>query len=538
MLKKLNRLQEIIFSLEGQTDTPIFQQMSTQPGAQKAPHTKKTTDPKPADSNLYKYMLDRLTDFIALCDADYTIETANRSAEVILGGGLSLNGQKCYEKYRGKTDVCDDCPLQETLESGKISSVEYYDNRFGAYFEERTHPILGEDGQLTGFVLVGRNITHTREMSDKSIQSKKLAALGQISSGVAHDFNNVLTGILGRLQLLKRITDDPELLKNFAVMETAALDGAATVKRMQDFARIREETELESVNMKALLDEVATLTRPRWRDGPRTMGTLIEMKLELAEDAFILGAAYDLRRAFTNLIFNAVDAMPDGGVISLSSNKHNDQLIIKVRDTGLGMTEETTEHIFDPFFTTKGVKGTGLGLSEVYGVCKRHGGEISVSSTPGQGTEFTLHFPLAEKGISLPRIEQKFVEAHPARIMVIDDEKYVLDIVDEVLTEHRHEVIPYTSAQQALQALKKAPCDVVITDLGMPEMSGWEVARYVKLENPKLPVILLTGWSLEMDPDQIQENGVDYVLQKPFSMADLEQIVAMATQKSKSPHTD
>lgn len=531
MLKKIRQLQETIFSLEGQANTPIFRLMSNQTRGQEVPHSESSTQPEP---NLHQYMLDKLTDFISLCDSDYTITTANRSAEVILGGGLTIEGQKCYEKYRGNQAVCEDCPLHETLESGKISSVEYYDARLDAYFEERTYPILGEDRQLTGFVLVGRNITHTREMSDKSIQSKKLAALGQISSGVAHDFNNVLTGILGRLQLLKKITNDPELLKNFAVMETAALDGAATVKRMQDFARIREETELESVNMKALLDEVAALTRPRWRDGPRTMGTLIEMKLDLAEDVFILGAAYDLRRAFTNLIFNAVDAMPDGGVITLTSEILNGQLIIKVRDTGLGMTAETAEHIFDPFFTTKGVKGTGLGLSEVYGVCKRHGGDINVSSTPGKGSEFTLSFPVAEEGISRPPVERPVVETRPGRIMVIDDEKYVLDIVDEVLTELHHNVTPYTSAQQALKALKKSPVDVVITDLGMPEMSGWEVARYVKLDNPKLPVILLTGWSLEMESSQIQENGVDFVLQKPFSMEDLEQIVAQATRKSET----
>jgi len=485
-------------------------------------------------SGLHRYILDKLTDFITLVDANYLITESNRPADIILGGGFPIKGSPCFEKYRGRDGVCEDCPLAETMQSGEITPVEYYDSRFEAYFEERLYPISGENGQAGGFVLVGRNVTHTREMSDKSVQNKKLAALGQISSGVAHDFNNVLTGILGRLQLLKRLTTDTELLKNFAVMETAALDGAATVKRMQDFARVREGTDFESVDMQALLEEVVALTRPRWRDGSRIQGILIDVKLELPPDIYILGAAYDLRRAFTNLIFNAVDAMPDGGVITIQTEIKNNTLIVTVQDTGLGMTEETTERVFDPFFSTKGVKGTGLGLSEVYGVCKRHNGTISVTSAVGQGTTFTLTFPIAEKGISRPPVVHPVIKSHPSRILVIDDEKYVLDIIEEVLAEYDHQVVAFTSAQEALGELKKNPFDLVITDLGMPEMSGWEVARYVKLDFPDMPVVLLTGWALEMEMDAVRENGVDLVLQKPFSIEDLEHTVEVATQKKIS----
>ena len=490
------------------------------------------TDGQPSShkSDLYQFMLDQLTDFISLCDNNYKVIESNHSARVILGGGNPIAGTLCYEKYRGRTSVCEDCPLQETLESGVITPVEYYDPRYEEYFEERLYPVRS-DSEQGRFILVGRNITRTRELSDKSIQSKKLAALGQISSGVAHDFNNVLTGILGRIQILQRLTKDPNLLKNFEVIETAAKDGAATVKRMQDFARIREGTDFESVNLTVLINEVVALTRPKWRDGPRTRGILIETKLTLEKEVYILGAAYDLRRAITNLIFNAVDAMPDGGVLTLTSEILDDQVIVKIHDTGLGMTEETAERIFDPFFSTKGVKGTGLGLSEVYGVCKRHNGNITVTSTVGVGTTFTLSFPVAEKGIV--RIPEPEIanEVLPSQIVVIDDEKYVLDIVDEVLSEMDHTVLIYSSAMEAINYVKKGSCDLVITDLGMPEMSGWEVARAIKVIRPDLPVILLTGWAMEIDENQIKENGVDYILQKPFSMEDLEQIVATAAQR-------
>lgn len=477
----------------------------------------------------FKSILDNITEFITLCDRDFRILESNRSADVILGDGNPLIGSHCYNKYRGKTQPCDDCPLPETMSTGSIISLETYDERFGEYFEERAYPIVSDTEELEGFVLVGKNISKSREHGEKSAQEKKLAALGQISSGVAHDFNNVLTGILGRAHLMKKLTTDPELLKNLEVIESAALDGAATVRRMQDFTRLRKDEEFEPIDLKNLIEEVIALTRPNWKDSAIESGILIEPIVRLADNLNILGDPPDLRRAFMNILFNSVDAMPDGGVITINAQTRDGKIIVEIKDTGIGMTEETVERIYDPFFSTKGAKGTGLGMTEVYGVIKRHNGWIDIKSQVGNGTVITISLPTAEK------VMEEFVlveptKAKPSRILVIDDQEYVLEITEELLTRLEHEVTANTSAEKALDQFKKGKYDIVITDLGMPEMSGWEVAKKIKKMDSTIPLILITGWSIDTDKEKLKEKGVDFTLKKPYTMEELENVISDATK--------
>lgn len=486
----------------------------------------------------FKSILDNITEFITLCDSDFKILESNHSADVILGGGNSLKGSHCYDKYRGKTQPCEDCPLPETMSTGSIISLETYDERFGEYFEERAYPIVSDTEELEGFVLVGKNISKSREHGEKSAQEKKLAALGQVSSGVAHDFNNVLTGILGRARLMKKLTTDPELLKNLQVIESAALDGAATVRRMQDFSRLRKDEEFESIDLKKLIEEVIALTRPKWRDSAVASGILIEPIVRLADNLNVLGDPPDLRRAFMNILFNSVDAMPDGGVITINAQVRNGKIIIQFKDTGIGMTEETIERIFDPFFSTKGVMGTGLGMSEVFGVIKRHLGQITVESQVGKGTVITillLQTDIAAVEISKPT---EVIKAKPSRILVLDDEKYILGIVEEVLADLGHEVTSCLSAEDGINQFKKDNFDVVITDLGMPDVSGWEVAERIKEVNASTPIILLTGWVLDLDPEKIKENKVDLVLQKPFTEEELEKAISKVIPIAKKLKID
>ncbi|MCH7732050.1 MAG: response regulator [Candidatus Marinimicrobia bacterium] len=486
----------------------------------------------------FKSILDNITEFITLCDSDFKILESNHSADVILGGGNPLIGSHCYDKYRGKTQPCEDCPLPETMSTGSIISLETYDERFGEYFEERAYPIVSDTEELEGFVLVGKNISKSREHEEKSAQEKKLAALGQISSGVAHDFNNVLTGILGRARLMKKLTTDPEFLKNLQIIESAALDGAATVRRMQDFTRLRKDEQFESIDLKKLIEEVIALTRPKWRDSAIASGILIEPIVRLADNLNILGDPPDLRRAFMNILFNSVDAMPDGGVLTITAQARDGKITIQFKDTGIGMTEETIERIFDPFFSTKGVKGTGLGMSEVFGVIKRHLGQITVDSQVGKGTVITIL--LLQTDITAVEISKptEVIKAKPSRILVLDDEKYILGIVEEVLTDLGHEVTSCSSAEDGINQFKKDNFDVVITDLGMPDVSGWEVAERIKEVNASTPIILLTGWALNLDPEKIKENHVDFVLQKPFTEEELEKAISKAIPIAKKLKID
>ena len=482
-----------------------------------------------------KTIFDNITEFIALCDSDFNIIYSNRPADIVLGQGRSIIGTKCYSSFRGKSEKCADCPLEPSLEGGTVIPLESFDERFDEYFEERAYPITTESGKLDGFVLISKNLTKSREIEEKYAQAKKLAALGQISSGVAHDFNNVLTGVLGRVQLIKKQTEDPRVLKNLKMIETAAHDGSATVKRMQDFARLRTDEKFIPIDVKEIIDEVLALTKPKWKNNAEIRGVIIEPVIEIEKEIYVLGDPSDLKSAFTNLIFNAVDAMPEGGVLSIKAQNYDEKIVITFEDTGIGMTEDTLERIYDPFFTTKGVKGTGLGMSEVYGVIKRHRGAIEATSKIGKGTNISISLPSGERALKTDKKEID-EDKYLSKILIIDDEEYILDMLEELLEEQGHRVTTSSSTSNGLELFQKSNFDVVITDLGMPEMSGWEVAERIKKFNSAVSVVLLTGWALNLEAEKIKENGVDFTLQKPFNEENLYQLIRDA-KKLKDQRT-
>ena len=478
----------------------------------------------------YRIIFDKINDMITLCDPEYTIIESNHSANILLGNGESIVGKKCYRVFRGNSSPCVNCPLSETLASGIVQPISVYDERFGEYFEERTYPVLNNAAELNGFILISKNVTKAREIEEKSALMKKLTALGQISSGVAHDFNNVLTVVLGRVQLMKKQVIDPLILNSLEMIEKSALDGAAKVRKIQEFARPKKDKLTDAVDLKKLLEEVFDITRPKWEEASKVKGIIIEPVLLLDDRLYILGDSSDLRNAFTNIIFNAVDAMPDGGVLTVKSSKEGQYALIEFKDTGTGMTEETIEKIFDPFFTTKGVMGTGLGMSEVYGIIQRHNGRIEVKSTIGKGTGILLRFMAARKAEIQTTVEE-VNSSRPCRILVVDDEAYILEVLDELLSSMGHEVKTNSSAMAAIQDFKKYPYDIVITDLGMPEMSGHEVAAKVKALHPRTQVIVVSGWALNMEIEDKARQTIDFVISKPFAIETITKVIFEAVSK-------
>lgn len=408
-----------------------------------------------------------------------------------------------------------------------------FDKRFDEYFEERTHPIFSDTNEFLGFVLVGRNVSETREIEDQFAKDKKLTAIGQISAGVAHDFNNTLTGVLGQVKIMKRQIEDPELLKHLEIIQKAANGGARTIRRIQDFTRTRPDLDFEMVELKLLIEDVVALTQPKWSDSSEMKGLIIEVVLNLPRNFTIMGNQSDLRNAFTNLIFNSVDAMPEGGIISITMEKMDNQILIQFKDTGVGMTEEVLDRIFDPFFTTKGMSGTGLGMTEVFGTVKRHRGQVHVESKVGEGTLITVTFPSTETRI-VKATDEKPSENFRCKILIIDDEDYVLDGTRELLEDIGHEVTGFTSAFNALDHFKNNHYDVVITDLGMPEMSGQEVAEKIKIIKANTPVILLSGWNVNLKEEENLASVIDFTLTKPFSVESIQAVVSQATQLSKT----
>ena len=382
-------------------------------------------------------------------------------------------------------------------------------------------------------IAVMRDITERKAMEEKLLQSEKLKSLGELAGGVAHDFNNVLAAILGRVQLLKmKIKPQPgeqekrksllELKAGLEVIEKASLDGANTVKRIQEFSRKRaDDKDFTRIDINELIDNALEFTRMRWKNETESKGIKVRIKKELSPLKPTLGSSSELREVFTNLINNAIDAMPQGGEIRVKSFMDDTIAVIKIEDTGCGIPKNIKDRIFDPFFTTKGVQSTGLGLSVSYGILNRHNGIIAVDSVENEGTTFTIKLPIRktskqkvkeEKVIPLKR-EQK-----SAKILVIEDEKDIREILRMILTNDGHYVEVAAGGKEGIKLFEKKEFDLVFTDLGMPVMSGWEVVERIKSINGKVPVALITGWNVPLEGSEINDSGVNLVIHKPFKM--------------------
>jgi signal transduction histidine kinase len=372
------------------------------------------------------------------------------------------------------------------------------------------------DGRTTGVLGIARDITEQKEERERAARADKLRALGQLASGVAHDFNNSLAAILGRAQLLRRQIDEPALVRNLDIIQTAAEDAAATVRRIQTFARKSPVKEFELVDVASLLNDAIEITRTRWQNEARVRGLEYDVKLEADKNHSTYGSASELREVFVNLIVNAVDAMPKGGKLSVTCRREEDRLKLKFSDNGMGMPEDLRQKIFEPFFSTKGVHGTGLGLSVSYSIIERHAGSISVISEPGKGTSFMIDLPVAVTEESSDEVETISGDVPSLRILVVDDELPVRETLAEMLTAVRHNVQLAASGQEALQKMRQHTFDFVFTDLAMPEMDGWETARFIRKDWPDVKIVLVTGYGPNTTPPAGEEHLVDAIIGKPF----------------------
>jgi PAS domain S-box-containing protein len=366
------------------------------------------------------------------------------------------------------------------------------------------------------FVALMRDITEKKKMEEQLLQTEKLRALGEMASGVAHDFNNALAAILGNTQLLLYSAQEEETRETLKTIEKVARDSAQTVKRLQEFTRKRARQELFKLDINSIIRDVIDITRPKWKDEAQGKGIQIEMVSQLGDVGDTAGNASEMREVITNIIFNAIEAMPMGGKIELRSFREKENIYIRIADTGIGMDETTRKKIFEPFFTTKPFSNTGLGLSMSYGIIKRFGGEIKVESRVGSGTTFTLILPVTLAGAEEKIADSEIKKGKAARILVIDDEKTVRDVLAKMLSHANHRVTVATSGEEGVRLFKEQEFDMVLTDLGMPGMSGWEVCKSIKQIKSSMPVGMITGWGLEVDQGRKEEAGLDFIITKPF----------------------
>jgi len=388
------------------------------------------------------------------------------------------------------------------------------------YAVVNTAPIM-VDGQTTGVLGIAHDVTEQKQERERAARADKLRALGQLASGVAHDFNNSLAAILGRAQLMLRRVHDEELIRSLGVVVTAAEDAAATVRRIQTFARKSSDAEMERLEIGGLLRDAVEITRTRWQNEARAAGRSIDVSLNVENGLLSRGNASELREVFVNLIVNAVDAMPDGGSLKICCNRKDDRLRLRFADTGVGMEEEVRERVFEPFYTTKGLHGTGLGLAVSYGIIERHHGTISVSSKLGEGTTFHLDLPVAEPFDQIDSAQRSNAHTSSLSVLVIDDEEVVRETLAEILSDLDHKVVTADSGRAGLERMASDEFDLVFTDLAMPEMDGWETAREIRKSRPDLPVVLVTGYGATAQPPSGEVDLVAGIIGKPF---DFEQV--------------
>jgi signal transduction histidine kinase/CheY-like chemotaxis protein len=360
------------------------------------------------------------------------------------------------------------------------------------------------------------------------IRQERLSALGRLTSGIAHDFNNMLIPILGYSDLL---LENPDLLKDpqkalsmLESIQASACTSRDTVKRLQEFRGADPTPGMESVRISELVSEVVEATRPLWksqREAHSIPTRIIEDVVPL--DLTVTLSKSQFSEALMNLLLNALDAVSSGGEVTIRAFVDNDETFaLEVRDTGVGMSESVARQCLEPFFSTKGKDGTGIGLAMVHGIVKRHKGELSIDTSPESGTTIAMRIPL---DLEAPRTKKGSEglsrAARSLRILVVDDDANSRLLISEHLALDGHSVTLAADAPEGIAEFQSGEFDLVITDRAMPEISGDELARYVKASELRVPVLMITGFALMMASQGEHPAGVDYVMGKPFTVQEL-----------------
>jgi signal transduction histidine kinase len=370
-----------------------------------------------------------------------------------------------------------------------------------------------------------------RKTQEQVVQRERLHALGQMASGIAHEFNNALAPIIGFSDMLlkkKSLGDDPEKSREYLKMiNTAAKDSAKIVGHLREFYRITPDgAGMQPVSLNSIAGQAITLTQPFWKDQAQSRGANIVIRSELDPGTpEINGDEVALREMITNLVVNSIDAVGQGGVITISTSHENGRVLLKVADDGAGMDRATVEHCLEPFFTTKAEHGTGLGLSITYGIVQRHGGSLDIQSETGRGTVITASFPLQSGAASVESKKITKLKMKPSRILVVEDEPLVKELIGVYLHEDNHDVQTASDGREGLDKFRAGEFDLVLTDRAMPGMNGEQLARMIKEIKPSQPIILLTGFG-DLLPGEKLPEGIDDIVGKPFTMQVLREAIA------------
>jgi len=387
-------------------------------------------------------------------------------------------------------------------------------------------------------------LTELERRDEQLRRSGRLSALGELASGVAHDFNNLLAGILGNTQLLLLDETDVERRRMLDVIEQAAQDGATTVRRIQEFARKSERQAEETVNLIDVIDGALAITRPRWQNLAQREGRDIQVRREVRAPLLVTGNAAELRELLINLIVNALDALPTGGDLTLRLIERPDRpngldlahaerrmAVLEVSDSGVGIPPALHERIFDSFYSTKPAdKGSGLGLAMCRQIAARHNGSLELISAAGQGTTFRVLLPIAQQHAQAAPAAEAPPASPALRVLVVDDDPAVREVLTRVLQRAGHSVTGVASAEEALDRFAALEYDLIFADLSLTGMDGATLLEEVRARDPRIAAVVVTGWG-QLDAGQHQKLGVAAVLTKPFNVAQVLQIVGEISRR-------
>jgi PAS domain S-box-containing protein len=485
------------------------------------PGTAASTIENLAGNSISDLVLDSMPQGICVLDTQGRIVRINPSIEKIQGEKLSeIVGRSPAVLFQDPANFEKLLARASESDAGRVekTDVNLMNSSGGSYLADINLVRLFDADKWVGYLMVIEDITRKKAFSDKIIQSEKLAALGTMAGGVSHDFNNLLMAILGHIQLILPQIEDEEIRRRLQNMEKAVYDGSNTVRRLQRFTERERDPKAaaSTIDIEEAVKDVVELTRPRWKNLMERSGRTIDIQMDIKKNCLAAINASDLREVLTNLLLNAIDAMPQGGIITFRSYWQGEQVVLEVSDTGIGMSKDVAERIFDPFFTTKGIGNSGLGLSVSWSLISRFGGDIQVKSKPGKGTTFVIRLTKAE-ATKVQLGSKTAEETSSYRLLLVEDDPEILNLLRDMLRFKGHRVVAQSDGEKALELIDSSHFDLVLTDLGMPVISGWEIAKRTKEKNPKTPVVMITGWGAQYEDAELSSRGVDLMLAKPLS---------------------
>ena len=476
--------------------------------------------------NIFKAMADG----VYIVNEQYDIQYVNPVLENVFG---VYNGRKCYEYFHDRTEFCTWCKNPDVY-AGKTVHWEWYSSKNQRTYDLIDTPLKNSDGSISKLEIF-RDITERKQAEKEKEnlqrelqQSQKMEALGKLTGGIAHEYNNMLAIILGFSGLLnKSLIKEPKLLKYTNEIQRAGNRAAKLTSKLLTFSR-QKTLEAESLNLNELLQKQRHMLE-------KTLTVRIQLTFNLQENLWPVWLdGGGLEDAILNMSINAMHAIENNGQLTIQTSNQNvnqmdaqslgiepgDYVLLSFTDTGCGIDKENKEKIFDPFFTTKGEKGTGLGLSMVYGFAQNSGGVIKVHSELGQDTQFTLYFP---RHYGSSRVQSLTVDSpvetlkDNKSILVVDDESSLLDLTNEILSLHGFKVFCAERAKEALNILQHETIDILISDVIMPEMDGYQLAAIVKEKYPEIKIQLASGFTDNRNMGMVDEHLENNLLHKPFS---------------------